>query len=287
MCVVLTPSVWAQRSVTELESNMDTDMALQNDTTSKKKPKIVPNDIKAWVIDETYGNMRHVNVDTLMNLFYNDNLSEGRTGHFNSLSNLGSPRHSRIFSERGITPQFMFTEPFDQFFVTTDRFLHYDTKSPYMNVTYTNCGSKQTGDDHVKVIYTNNAGKHFNLGGIFDYMYGQGFYSNQSTSFMNARFIAAATPAPMKGTACAAFRFVMLIPNCLASVLMAMIAASTPNLFSKALSLMRFHVVFAIVTLIICNVATATDFSFTLFEPAADIIPYINCLSALVLHSKP
>ena len=186
LCVVLTPSVWAQRSVTELESNMDTDMALQNDTTSKKKPKIVPNDIKAWVIDETYGNMRHVNVDTLMNMFYNDNLSEGRTGHFNSLSNLGSPRHSRIFSERGITPQFMFTEPFDQFFVTTDRFLHYDTKSPYMNVTYTNCGSKQTGDDHVKVIYTNNAGKHFNLGGIFDYMYGQGFYSNQSTSFMNA-----------------------------------------------------------------------------------------------------
>lgn len=166
---------------------MDTDMALQNDTASnKKKPKVVPNDIRAWTIDETFGNMHPVDVDTLMNLFYNDYLSEGRTGHYNSLSNLGSPRYSRIFSERPVTPQFMFTEPFDQFFVTTDRFRHYDTKSPFMNITYTNCGSKQTGDDNIKVIYTNSANKHFNLGGIFDYMYGQGFYSNQSTSFMNA-----------------------------------------------------------------------------------------------------
>lgn len=186
MCVVLSPSVKAQRSVTELESNMDTNMALQNDTSSSKKAKVVPNDVRAWTIDEVYGNIRPINVDTLINLFFNDNLSEGRTGHYNSLSNLGSPRYSRIFSERGTTPQFMFTEPFDQFFVTTDRFRHYDTKSPYMNATYTNCGSKYTGDDHIKVTYTNNAGKHVNFGGIFDYMYGQGFYANQSTSFMNA-----------------------------------------------------------------------------------------------------
>ncbi len=176
----------AQRTVTELESNLDTDMALHNDTTSKKKPKIVPNEVRSWTIDEVYGNMTPTDVDTLMNLFFNDNLSEGRTGHYNSLSNLGSPRYSRIFSERGVTPQFMFTEPFDQFFVTTDRFRHYNTKSPFMNATYTNCGSKLTGDDHIKVIYTNNAGKKLNIGAIFDYMYGQGFYSNQSTSFINA-----------------------------------------------------------------------------------------------------
>ena len=137
-CVVLSPTVKAQRSVSELESNMDEDMALQNDTTSKKKQKIVPNDIRSWTIDETYGNITPVDVDTLMGLFFNDNLSEGKTGHYNSLSNLGSPRHSRIFAERPTTPQFIFTEPFDQFFVTTDRFRHYNTKSPYMNATYSN-----------------------------------------------------------------------------------------------------------------------------------------------------
>lgn len=176
----------AQRIVTELETNTDLSMDARPDSTSTKTKKTVPNDIRAWVVDEKYGNMTDTYVDTLHHLFMNTDLPEGIEGHYITLGNVGSPRMSRIFMERPIMSDFMFTDPFDMFFVDTERFRFYNTKSPFMNITYNWNGSKNTGSDHVKATFTNNAGKKFNFGAIFDYIYGRGYYDAMSTSFMNA-----------------------------------------------------------------------------------------------------
>lgn len=176
----------AQRIISELETNSDMSMDSRPDSAETKKKKIVPNDVRAWTVDEKYGNMTEADVDTLHHMFMNTDLPEGIEGHYNSLGNVGSPRQSRIYMERPITPDFIFVAPFDMFFVDTDNFRFYNTKSPFMNVTYNWNGSKNTGSDHVKVLYTNNAGKKFNFGGIFDYIYGRGYYDTQSTSYMNA-----------------------------------------------------------------------------------------------------
>lgn len=161
-------------------------MDARPDSAETKKKKVVPIDVRAWTVDEKYGNMTDTHVDTLHHMFMNTDLPEGIEGHYNSLGNVGSPRMSRIFMERDIIPDFMFTSPFDMFFVDTENFRFYNTKSPFMNVTYNWNGSKNTGSDHVKATYTNNAGKKFNFGGIFDYIYGRGYYDTQSTSYMNA-----------------------------------------------------------------------------------------------------
>ena len=179
-------SVQAQRIISELETNSDMSMDSRPDSIKKKSNKVVPNDVRAWTVDETYGNITPTYVDTLHHFYQNTDLPEGITGHYNTLGNVGSPRMSRIFMERPQMSNFLFTDPFDMFFVTTDRFRFYNTKSPFMNVDYKWCGSKTTGDDHIKVTYTNNAGKRTNIGALFDYIYGQGYYDNQSTSFMNA-----------------------------------------------------------------------------------------------------
>ena len=183
-------SLNAQRIVRELEANTDNyadeaDSVFNKENEGKGK-KVVPNDIRAWVVDDTYGNMTEVPVDTLHHQYQNSNLPEGMNGHYNTLGNLGSPRMSRIFIERPDTYDFMFLTPMDQFFRNVDQCLHYNTKSPFMNIAYNTCGGKETGYDHVKATYTNNVGKRINFGGMFDYMYGQGYYANQSTSFMNA-----------------------------------------------------------------------------------------------------
>ena len=156
------------------------------DSASTKTKKVVPNDIRAWVVDEKYGNMTETYVDTLHHLFMNTDLPEGIEGHYNTLGNVGSPRMSRIFMERPIMAEFMFTDPFDMFFVDTEQFRFYNTKSPFMNIAYNWNGSKNTGSDHVKATFTNNAGKKFNFGAIYDYIYGRGYYDAMSTSFMNA-----------------------------------------------------------------------------------------------------
>lgn len=178
---------FAQRQLSELESNSDMRMDSRPDSLSHNdKNSIVPCDIRAWTIDEKFGNILETNVDTLPHLFQNSNHPEGIYGNYNTLGNVGSPRISRVFMLRKPMSKFIFTDPFDMFFVDTEQFRFYNTKSPYMNITYNWCGEKTTGDDHVKVTYTQNAGKKINFGGIFDYIYGQGYYDNQSTAFMNA-----------------------------------------------------------------------------------------------------
>lgn len=177
----------AQRVISELETNSDMRMDARPDSlTGRGSGKYVPNDVRAWVVDEKYGNITSTYVDTLQYLFMNSDLPEGKEGHYNTLGNVGSPRMSRIFMERPQMGNFFFTDPFDMFFVDTEHFRFYNTKSPFMNITYHWNGSKTTGSDHVKALYTNNAGKRFNFGGIYDYIYGQGYYDSQATSFMNA-----------------------------------------------------------------------------------------------------
>ena len=180
-------TVQAQRLITELETNSDMDMDSRPDSASTSKNKVVPVGIFSWTIDEKYGNITPADVDTLSHGFQNADLPEGPgSGHYNTLGNYGSPRMSRIFMKRKPMSTFFFTDPFDMFVVTQDRFRFYNTKSPYFNATYNWCGARDTGEDHIKVTYTNNAGKRVNIGAIFDYIYGQGYYGNQSTSFMNA-----------------------------------------------------------------------------------------------------
>ncbi len=192
LCLLVSgaPDAWGQRIVGELESNADMSMVpgdtIDGGSQKGKKKKRVPTEVRAWTVDPVFGNRTETFVDTLRHQFQNCDHSEGRIGQYNTLANLGSPRLSRLYMERADNEDFIFVQPFDQFYVSTERFRYYNTKSPYMNLTYNWGGSKNTGSDHFRALYTNNAGKRLNFGGIYDYFYGQGYYAGQSTSFMNA-----------------------------------------------------------------------------------------------------
>lgn len=183
-------NVYGQRVIRELESNIDSnDIAMGNDTINQdesKKKKNVPTEVRAWTINPIYGERTSVDVDTLQHGFQGNSLSDGLYGEYNSLGNLGSPRESRIYMLRPDQHDYAIITNMDQLITPHKDFKFYNTKSPYMNLSYDWCGSKQTGFDNFKAIYTNNAGKRFNIGGIFQYMYGQGYYDNQSTAYFNS-----------------------------------------------------------------------------------------------------
>ena len=175
----------AQRVLRDLESNTDFSSTAFGDSTSNNEKKHnVPIDVKAWTINPTYGDRTPIDVDTLQHEFQNHIYSEGVHGEYATLGNLGSPRESRIFMERK-HHLFPYLSSMSQAIEDPDQYKYYNTKSPYMNLTYDWCGSKTTGWDNFKAIYTNNVGKRFNFGAIFHYMYGQGYYDNQSTSYIN------------------------------------------------------------------------------------------------------
>ena len=185
----------AQRIIGELETNTDQDMIMGPDTTSRDKnnKKVVPVDVKAWTIDKTTGTRTEVDVDTLHHLYQNNDLPEGFEGHYNTLGNLGSPRQNRIFFERNEGYDFIFLNTYDMFYNEPSSFHFLNTKSPITNVSYNWCGTRNTGDDHFKVLFSRNAGKLFNFGFLFDYLYGPSYYDNLSTAFMNGTIFSSYT----------------------------------------------------------------------------------------------
>ncbi len=179
-------NVQAQRVLRDLESNIDNRDINGADTLNRDaKIKNVPVDVKAWVINPVFGDVQHVDVDTLQHGFQGNSLPDGHFGEYNSLGNLGSPRETRFFFDRPALHDFIIVNNMGQTMTPNDQFKFYNTKSPYMNLSYDWCGTKQTGFDNFKAIYTNNVNKRVNFGSIFNYMYGQGYYDNQSTAFFN------------------------------------------------------------------------------------------------------
>ena len=159
----------------------------EEDGDTKQKTD-VPVGLYVWQIDTRFGAVRPTEPDTVAHGFQNDAFNTGRTGRYNDTGNLGSPRQSRYFSDAAIqafTPQFEFARPYDYFITSPEQWHFTNTKSPFMNITYHECGNKQNGEDRIKAIFATNAGKRLGLGFKLDYLYGRGYYTSQSTAHFN------------------------------------------------------------------------------------------------------
>jgi len=139
-----------------------------------------------WQLSETLGNRTIVPADTLALNFQNTNLVGGMTGEYNFLGNLGSPRLSRIFFNRQDDEPTLFMAPYSSFFVRPDQVFFTNSNVPYTNLTYYKAGNKVNGEERFKSYFSVNVNKRLAFGFNFDYLYGRGYYANQSTSHFNA-----------------------------------------------------------------------------------------------------
>lgn len=146
----------------------------------------IPPKLYMWQLSETLGNRTIVPADTLALNFQNTNLVGGMTGEYNFLGNLGSPRLSRIFFNRQDDEPTLFMAPYSSFFVRPDQVLFTNSNVPYTNLTYYKAGNKVNGEERFKSYFSVNVNKRLAFGFNFDYLYGRGYYANQSTSHFNA-----------------------------------------------------------------------------------------------------
>ena len=147
--------------------------------------KEIPRGLKVWTIDERFGDRKAAVPDTLSYMYMNSNLTYGKRGEYNTLGNLGSPRQNRIFIDRPATSEFFFLDPYDMFIVQPNNFQFTSTLSPITVLSYNTAGNRNNGEDRFKAIFAVNAGKEWGFGFKFDYLYGRGYYSNQSASHFN------------------------------------------------------------------------------------------------------
>ena len=163
-------------------------MTSRNKTNRKdtlKNEKEIPEGIKVWTIDSRFGDRKAAAPDTLSHMFMNTVFTTGLRGEYNTTGNLGAPRINRIFTDRQNEGQFIFTQPFDFFITPIGQFHFTNTLSPFTNITYNTAGNRLNGEDHLTTKFGVNAGKKLGVGFKFDYLYGRGYYQDQSTAHFN------------------------------------------------------------------------------------------------------
>ncbi len=148
--------------------------------------KQIPRGVRVWSIDKRFGDIQKQQMDTVTHMFQNSIFTNGLRGEYNTLGNLGTPRINRIFIDRAKDDaDFLFTQPYSYFDTKPENFLFTNTLSPYTNLTYSTCGNRMNGEDHFKARFAVNAGKNWGFGFHINYLYGRGYYSDQSTSLFN------------------------------------------------------------------------------------------------------
>lgn len=147
--------------------------------------KKVPKRLKVWTIDDRFGDIIPQLPDTTHENFMNSVFTAGRYGEYNTTGNLGSPRIARIATDRDFRPDFAFTEPLGYFNTKPTELRYTNTLSPITHLYFNSCGSRDNGEDHLKVLFATNVNKEAGFGFKFDYLYGRGYYQSQNTSLFD------------------------------------------------------------------------------------------------------
>ena len=160
------------------------------DTTRFKSTKNIPIGQFQWVLEPRLGTIVEAeNNDTVVHDFYKWNATDGYTGEYNYLANIGSPRLSRLyFSRENTSDEFLFLQPFSFFRGSLQDFRFTNTKSPITNLAYHSCGNRQTGEDRVRGYFATNINKLAGIGFKLDYSYGVGYYYAQPNSMFGSTF---------------------------------------------------------------------------------------------------
>ena len=155
-----------------------------NDTTSRSKE--IPRGIYVWTVDRKFGDIRPAQVDTMPHLYMNSTLNTGIYGDYNTTGNNYTARQSRIYIDRPLPQQFMFTELYSFVNKAPDQLHYTNTLSPITNLSYDNCGDKINGEDHLQAKFAVNAGKRVGIGFDLNYAYARGYFSNQPVAHFGA-----------------------------------------------------------------------------------------------------
>ncbi len=181
-------AITAQNNLEESYNQIDENGTITNSAQQRNRKdslhsdKEIPVGMHVWTIDERFGDRTPAVVDTLQHMYMNTTFTTGLRGEYNTTGNLGSPRIARIFIDRKDEGNFLFTNPYDFIVSPLSSFQFTNTLSPITNVTLNSCGNRTNGEDDFKAMFATNIGKEAGIGFKFDYLYGRGYYNNQSAA---------------------------------------------------------------------------------------------------------
>lgn len=148
----------------------------------------IKREVKTWVLVDMESLSDTIPVDTLSAGFQLHNPVDKISPANVQLGNLGAPWQTAMVSEMPIYTQFLFSKNLSNNFSEPEMWRYYNTRTPYTNLTYTSAGPKRRSEDAVKVLFTQNVNKNWNLGFKYDLISSIGRYDAQKVENRNFRF---------------------------------------------------------------------------------------------------
>jgi len=137
--------------------------------------------VKTWKVSDRFAVADSIPVDTV-HINYQISNPIDRFSIANSFNgNLGSPIQSKLFFDRPLSTDFMFSNAYFPYLMNINSATFYNTKTPFSYLDYNTGGSTYRAEDHIKFLFTGNVNKKLNFGTTLDYIYAAGEYNNQAT----------------------------------------------------------------------------------------------------------
>jgi hypothetical protein len=135
--------------------------------------------ISAKKIDELSKIALNCPIDTGMISFhlYNPVYKESFSPQF--LGNSGSAFQNNIFTLRNINSPFIIANPFLLYFHNPYKRLHFNTKRPFAEISYITAGNRQTSEQVISALHTQNFNQYTNIGLEYNTIASRGLYLRQ------------------------------------------------------------------------------------------------------------
>ncbi len=109
--------------------------------------------------------------------FYNPVYKESFTPQF--LGNSGSAFQNNIFTQRNTRSPFVFANPYLIYFHDPYKRQHFNTRRPFTEVSYISAGNRETSEQLISALHTQNFNKFTNFGVEYNVIASRGIYLNE------------------------------------------------------------------------------------------------------------
>jgi len=146
----------------------------------KKKKQLAPS--YAWKLIQPLGLRESATIDTTLIDYYRRSIPSYVSNAYATTGNLGAEGMNMIYFERSPMSEFFFLDALSAWLPSESKMRFYNTRIPMTLLSYNFGGTDENAQDHLSMIFSGNANKKVQIGGLLDYIYSRGSYDYQATN---------------------------------------------------------------------------------------------------------
>lgn len=178
----------AQRQMGSPDGRVGASNGQEKEGAEGERTEAIPPDVRTWHLLDDFTFSDTVAVDTLTNGYQIYNPIFRRSIAQAWIGNMGSSHQSMIFNEQDEHYGYMFYNSLLTYIPQPERLYFYNTKTPFVNLTYHFGGPKRKSEEYISALYTQNINRRFNVGLQYQLMSSIQLYQANKAENQNFKF---------------------------------------------------------------------------------------------------